>query len=88
MTYLTDMTANTQTRAGRDRKEQLRAEVEVKAWHETAGSIAVRMEGAAYVGEQRVAQATVTCQLVDQARGRGRRKNGAEAASEDEKPQG
>jgi 3-hydroxyacyl-[acyl-carrier-protein] dehydratase len=51
--------------------DQLRLEVEVKSWHPTARSIAVRMEGVAYVGEKRVAQATVTCQLVDQARGRG-----------------
>jgi 3-hydroxyacyl-[acyl-carrier-protein] dehydratase len=51
--------------------DQLRLEVEVKSWHPTARSIAVRMEGAAYVGEKRVAQATVTCQLVERARGRG-----------------
>jgi 3-hydroxyacyl-[acyl-carrier-protein] dehydratase len=51
--------------------DQLRLEVEVKSWHPTARSIAVRMEGAAYVGDKRVAQATVTCQLVDRARGRG-----------------
>src|SRR6202140_4299859 len=51
--------------------DQLRIEVEVKSWHPTARSIAVRMEGAAYVGDKRVAQAIVTCQLVDQARTRG-----------------
>jgi len=51
--------------------DQLRLEVEVKSWHPTAHSIAVRMEGVAYVGDKRVAQATVTCQLVDRARGRG-----------------
>src|SRR2546429_2477858 len=40
--------------------DQLRIEVEVKAWRQTA----VRMEGKAFVGGKRVAEATVTCQLV------------------------
>jgi 3-hydroxyacyl-[acyl-carrier-protein] dehydratase len=40
--------------------DQLRIEVEVKAWRQTA----VRMEGRVFVGEARVAEATVTCQLV------------------------
>jgi 3-hydroxyacyl-[acyl-carrier-protein] dehydratase len=51
--------------------DQLRLEVEVKSWHSTPRVLAVRMEGAAYVGDTRVAQATVTCQLVDKARVRG-----------------
>ncbi len=46
--------------------DQLRIEVEVKAWRITA----VRMEGKVFVGEKRVAEATVTCQLVDRARSR------------------
>jgi len=46
--------------------DQLRIEVEVKAWRTTA----VRMEGLAFVGEKRVAEATVTCQLVDRSRTR------------------
>jgi 3-hydroxyacyl-[acyl-carrier-protein] dehydratase len=46
--------------------DQLRIEVEVKAWRMTA----VRMEGTVYVGKKRVAEATVTCQLVDRSRGR------------------
>jgi 3-hydroxyacyl-[acyl-carrier-protein] dehydratase len=50
--------------------DQLRLEVEAKAWRETARMIAVRMEGIAYVGEKRVAEATVTCQLIDSSRGR------------------
>src|SRR5438445_7826211 len=50
--------------------DQLRIEVEVKAWRENSGRAAVRMEGVAYVGEKRVAEAIVTCQLVDRARGR------------------
>ena len=44
--------------------DQLRIEVEVKAWRGTA----VRMEGKVFVGEKRVAEATVTCQLVPRSR--------------------
>ncbi|MEY2413134.1 MAG: 3-hydroxyacyl-[acyl-carrier-protein] dehydratase [Acidobacteriaceae bacterium] len=51
--------------------DQLRIEVEVKAWRGSARSIAVRMEGVAFVADKRVAEATVTCQLVDRDRGRG-----------------
>jgi 3-hydroxyacyl-[acyl-carrier-protein] dehydratase len=50
--------------------DQLRLEVEAKAWRGTARMIAVRMEGIAYVGDRRVAEATVTCQLIDSSRGR------------------
>jgi 3-hydroxyacyl-[acyl-carrier-protein] dehydratase len=46
--------------------DQLRIEVEVKAWRGTA----VRMEGTAYVGDKRVAEAIVTCRLVDASRAR------------------
>jgi 3-hydroxyacyl-[acyl-carrier-protein] dehydratase len=46
--------------------DQLRIEVEVKSWRIRA----VRMEGIVYVGEKKVAEATVTCQLVDRSRGR------------------
>lgn len=46
--------------------DQLRIEVEVKAWRMTA----VRMEGKAFVGDKRVAEATVTCQLIDRSRTR------------------
>src|SRR5947209_1331694 len=46
--------------------DQLRIEVEVKAWRMTA----VRMAGKVYVGDKRVAEATVTCQLVDRSRTR------------------
>jgi 3-hydroxyacyl-[acyl-carrier-protein] dehydratase len=49
--------------------DQLRLEVEVKAWRGRA-HIAVRMAGVAYVGDKRVAEAIVTCQLVDSSRGR------------------
>jgi len=44
--------------------DQLRIEVDVKAWRGTA----VRMEGKAFVGDKRVAEATVTCQLVPRSR--------------------
>src|SRR5712664_2236858 len=46
--------------------DQLRIEVEVKAWRVSA----VRMEGKVFVGDKRVAEATVTCQLVDRSRSR------------------
>jgi 3-hydroxyacyl-[acyl-carrier-protein] dehydratase len=41
--------------------DQLRIEIEVKAWRGNA----VRMEGHAFVGEKRAAEAIVTCRLVD-----------------------
>ena len=40
--------------------DQLRIEVDVKSWRMNA----VRMEGKAFVGERRVAEAIVTCQLI------------------------
>ncbi|PYX86772.1 MAG: 3-hydroxyacyl-[acyl-carrier-protein] dehydratase FabZ [Acidobacteria bacterium] len=43
--------------------DQVRIEVEVKVWR----AMAVRMEGRAFVGDKRVAEATVTCQLVDRS---------------------
>src|SRR5438270_9450514 len=46
--------------------DQLRIEVEVKAWRVSA----VRMEGKVFVDDKRVAEATVTCQLVDRSRTR------------------
>src|SRR5213080_1748686 len=45
--------------------DQLRIEVDVKAWRGNA----VRMEGIAYVGDKRAAEATVTCQLIQRSRG-------------------
>jgi len=54
--------------------DQLRIEVDVKAWRIHA----VRMSGNAFVGDKRVAEATVTCQLVPRARGR----NSGQAESE------
>ena len=43
--------------------DQVRIEVEVKSWRMNA----VRMEGKAFVGDRRVAEATVTCQLIARA---------------------
>jgi 3-hydroxyacyl-[acyl-carrier-protein] dehydratase len=61
--------------------DQLRIEVELKAWRAVENMIAVRMEGKAYVEGQRVAEASVKCQLVDTSRGR-RGAAGEPAASE------
>ena len=43
--------------------DQVRLEVEVKSWRMNA----VRMEGKAFVGDKRVAEATVTCPLIARA---------------------
>ncbi len=51
--------------------DQLRLEVEVKNWRAVPGMVAAKMQGAAYVGTRRVAEAIVSCQLIDSARGRG-----------------
>jgi 3-hydroxyacyl-[acyl-carrier-protein] dehydratase len=50
--------------------DQLRIEVELKNWRARASMIAVRMEGIVYVDDRKVAEAVVSCQLVDAARGR------------------
>ena len=44
--------------------DQLRIEVEVLAWRQTA----VRMQGKIYVGDKLVTEAVVSCQLVNRAR--------------------
>src|SRR5215472_6127435 len=51
--------------------DQLRLEVEVTGWRSVPGMTAARMQGYAFVGERRVAEAIVSCQLVDSSRGRG-----------------
>jgi len=51
--------------------DQLRLEVEVKGWRTVPGMTAARMHGYAYVGDKRVAEATVSCQLIDASRGQG-----------------
>lgn len=58
--------------------DQLRIEVEVKAWRMTA----VRMEGRAFVGDKRVAEATVTCQLIERSRGRRASEDGVSGSGE------
>jgi 3-hydroxyacyl-[acyl-carrier-protein] dehydratase len=58
--------------------DQLRIEVEVKAWRGDA----VRMQGIAYVEEKKVAEAIVTCRLVDRDRGRSSQAEGDEPASD------
>ncbi|HKV79090.1 MAG TPA: 3-hydroxyacyl-ACP dehydratase FabZ [Candidatus Sulfotelmatobacter sp.] len=50
--------------------DQLRLEVEVKGWRVVPGMTAAKMQGYAFVGERRVAEAAVSCQLIDSARGR------------------
>jgi len=51
--------------------DQLRLEVEVKGWRAVPGMVAAKMHGVAYVAGKRVAEATVSCQLIDSSRGRG-----------------
>ncbi|MFZ0772006.1 MAG: 3-hydroxyacyl-ACP dehydratase FabZ [Candidatus Sulfotelmatobacter sp.] len=51
--------------------DQLRIEVEVKGWRAIPRMIAVKMHGVALVAGKRVAEATVSCQLIDSSRGRG-----------------
>jgi len=46
-------------------------EVAVTGWRSVPGMTAAKMQGFAYVGEKRVAEAIVSCQLVDSSRGRG-----------------
>jgi 3-hydroxyacyl-[acyl-carrier-protein] dehydratase len=62
--------------------DQLRIEVEVKGWRAIARMIAVRMQGIAYVDGKKVAEAMVSCQLIDSSRGRGPAPDGAGATAE------
>jgi 3-hydroxyacyl-[acyl-carrier-protein] dehydratase len=64
--------------------DQLRIEVELKGWRARPRMIAVRMEGIVYVGAKRVAEAVVSCQLVETARGRGGSDDSGAAADTDE----
>src|ERR1017187_9573358 len=61
--------------------DQLRIEVEVKAWRAIPGMTAAKMQGYAYVGDKRVAEAIVSCQLIDSLRGRG---EGADGTGDDD----
>ncbi|HTS36649.1 MAG TPA: 3-hydroxyacyl-ACP dehydratase FabZ [Candidatus Solibacter sp.] len=51
--------------------DQLRLEVELKGWREVPGMVAAKMQGYAFVADKRVAEAVVSCQLIDSSRGRG-----------------
>jgi 3-hydroxyacyl-[acyl-carrier-protein] dehydratase len=50
--------------------DQLRLEVELKGWREVPGMTAAKMQGYAFVGSKKVAEAIVSCQLIDSSRGR------------------
>jgi len=58
--------------------DQLRIEVQVKGWRAMPRMIAAKMQGTAFVAGKRVAEATVSCQLIDSSRGRGDGGDGAE----------
>ena len=62
--------------------DQFRIEVEVKAWRVIPRMTAAKMHGVAYVAGKRVAEATVSCQLMDSSRGRGDGSEGNDAAAE------
>jgi 3-hydroxyacyl-[acyl-carrier-protein] dehydratase len=51
--------------------DQLRLEVKVIGWRAVPGMTAAKMQGLARVGDKLVAEAIVSCQLVDNSRGRG-----------------
>lgn len=51
--------------------DQLRLEVEMTGWRAVPRMIAAKMHGVALVDGKRVAEATVSCQLIDSSRGRG-----------------
>jgi 3-hydroxyacyl-[acyl-carrier-protein] dehydratase len=51
--------------------DQLRLEVELRGWREVPGMTAAKMQGYAFVGDKKVAEAIVSCQLVHASRGRG-----------------
>jgi 3-hydroxyacyl-[acyl-carrier-protein] dehydratase len=62
--------------------DQLRIEVEVMGWRAIPRMIAVKMHGVASVAGKRVAEATVSCQLIDSSRGRGEGSDSASNAEE------
>jgi len=49
--------------------DQLRLEVDVTGWRHMAGMTAAKMQGYALVGDKRVAEASLSCQLIDSPRG-------------------
>jgi len=50
--------------------DQLRMEVTVTGWRSVPGMTAAKMQGYAFVGDKKVAEAIVSCQLIDSSRGR------------------
>jgi 3-hydroxyacyl-[acyl-carrier-protein] dehydratase len=60
--------------------DQLRLVVEVKGWRSVPGMTAAKMHGEAFVNGKRVAEATVSCQLIDSSRGRATPEGTGEAA--------
>jgi 3-hydroxyacyl-[acyl-carrier-protein] dehydratase len=62
--------------------DQLRIEVEVKGWRPIPRMIAAKMQGVAYVDGKRVAEAIVSCQLIDSSRGRAQDADGDGTAAE------
>ena len=58
--------------------DQLRLEVELKGWREVPGMTAAKMQGYAFVGSRKVAEAIVSCQLIDSSRGRSSNDGNAE----------
>ena len=56
--------------------DQLRLEMEVTGWRPLPRMIAAKMRGIAYVAGKKVAEATVSCQLIDSSRGRASADNG------------
>jgi 3-hydroxyacyl-[acyl-carrier-protein] dehydratase len=59
--------------------DQVRLEVEVMGWKVMEHMIAAKMQGTASVNGKRVADATVSCQLIDSARGRNSSEDAADA---------
>lgn len=59
--------------------DQLRLEVELKGWREVPGMTAAKMQGYAFVGSKKVAEAVVSCQLIDSSRGRASNDDAPEA---------
>ena len=49
--------------------DQLRLEVDVTGWRQRHGMTAAKMQGYALVGDRRVAEASLSCQLLDTSRG-------------------
>ena len=56
--------------------DQLRLEMEVTGWRPLPHMIAAKMRGIAYVTGKKVAEATLSCQLIDSARGPASASNG------------